>query len=51
MRASTREDYRKHLERWLIPFIGEKRKLADVSPLLVNQLVAHLRRQRQELGI
>ncbi len=36
-------DYRRHLDRWIIPFIGEKRKLADVTPLLVNQLVAHLR--------
>lgn len=43
VRESTREDYRRHLDGWLIPFVGEKRKLADVSPLLVNQLVAHLR--------
>jgi integrase len=42
-RNSTRDDYRNHLERWIVPFIGEKRKLADVSPLLVNQLAAHLR--------
>jgi hypothetical protein len=42
-RGSTADDYSRHLERWLIPFIGEKRKLPDVSPLLVNQLVAHLR--------
>jgi integrase len=42
-RGSTADDYSRHLERWLIPFIGEKRRLADVSPLLVNQLVAHLR--------
>jgi integrase len=27
----------------LSPFIGERRKLADVTPLLVNQLIAHLR--------
>jgi hypothetical protein len=36
VRDSTRSDYKAHLEGWLIPFIGEKRKLADVSPLLVN---------------
>lgn len=42
-RESTRHDYRVALKRWIIPFIGEKRKLADVSPLLANQLVAHLR--------
>lgn len=42
-RESTRHDYRTCLERWIIPFVGEKRKLADVSPLLVNQLVGHLR--------
>lgn len=42
-RQSTRDDYRRHLRRWIIPFLGEKRKLADVSPLLVNQLAAHLR--------
>lgn len=41
-RESTREDYRSALQRWVIPFVGEKRKLADMSPLLVNQLVAHL---------
>src|SRR5215218_2074294 len=43
VRESTRADYDRHLERWIIPFIGEKRKLADVSPLLMNQLVGHLR--------
>jgi hypothetical protein len=42
-RESTRTDYGQHLERWIIPFLGERRKLADVSPLLVNQLAAHLR--------
>jgi len=42
-RDSTRSDYRRQLERWLIPFIGEKAKLSDVSPLLVNRLAAHLR--------
>lgn len=42
-RESTRHDYRTCLERWIIPFLGEKRRLADVSPLLANQLVAHLR--------
>lgn len=47
VRDSTRSDYTTHLERWLIPFIGEKRKLADVSPLLVNQLVAHLREAKK----
>lgn len=31
-RESTRHDYRTALERWIVPFIGEKRKLADVSP-------------------
>jgi hypothetical protein len=31
-RDSTRADYRRQLERWLIPFIGDKTKLADVSP-------------------
>jgi integrase len=43
-RESTREDYRRHLEQRIIPFIGERRKLADVTPLLCNQLVAHLKR-------
>lgn len=42
-RESTRSDYGRHLERWIIPFLGERRKLADVSPLLVNRLAAHLR--------
>jgi integrase len=42
-RDTTRSDYRRHLERWLVPFIGESTKLADVSPLLVNRLVGHLR--------
>src|SRR4051794_34232876 len=35
-RESTRADYARHLERWIIPFIGERRKLPDVSPLLVS---------------
>ncbi len=42
-RDSTRHGYRRHLDRWIIPFVGEKRKLADITPLLVNQLVAHPR--------
>jgi hypothetical protein len=50
VRDSTRSDYKAHLEGWLIPFIGEKRKLADVSPLLVNQLVGHLRTVKGRRG-
>jgi integrase len=42
-RESTREDYAAHLEAHVIDFLGEKRRLADVTPLLCNQLVAHLR--------
>jgi hypothetical protein len=42
VRDSTRTDYRRDLEAWVIPFLGEKRKLADVTPRAVHQLVAHL---------
>ncbi len=46
VRDSTRTDYRRDLERWVIPFFGEKRKLSDVTPRLVAQLVGHLARRR-----
>ena len=49
-RESTREDYRRDLERWVFPFWGDRLRLSDLTPRHVAQLVAHLAKQKGKRG-
>jgi integrase len=41
-RDSTRTDYRRHLQRHLIPFFGERKRLAEIRPRDVANLIGWL---------
>jgi integrase len=49
-RESTREDYRRDLGRWVLPFFGDQVKLTEITPRDVAQLVAHLAKQEGTRG-
>src|ERR671917_1989772 len=49
-RESTREGYRHDLTQWVFPYWGDERKLTEVTPRDVAQLVSHLTHQTGKSG-
>jgi integrase len=49
-RESTREDYRRDLERWVLPFFGARLRVGEVTPRHLARLVAHLCEQEGARG-
>src|SRR5918997_678848 len=49
-RGSTREGYRHDLTQWVFPYWGDERKLTEVTPRDVAQLVSHLTQQTGKSG-
>ena len=49
-RESTREGYRHDLTQWVFPYWGDERKLTEVTPRDVAQLVSHLTQQTGKSG-
>ena len=49
-RESTREGYRHDLTQWVFPYWGDERKLTEVTPRDIAQLVSHLTSRRVRAG-
>ena len=47
-REETRDDYRRQIKAYLIPFFGERQRLTDLSPSRVAQFVAWLADEDQQ---